>query len=87
MIRKTRKIKRVKGAKTQMTPTQTRSHPKVISLKLQMGIDPSTDIEPELLRAMWNELTTERTRGYREDQSHWSYLPAKARHPRFRTGR
>jgi hypothetical protein len=30
-----------------------------ISLMLQLGIDPATDIGPELLRAMWLEKSTE----------------------------
>jgi hypothetical protein len=31
-----------------------------ISLKLQMGIHPAADIRPEMLRAMWCELSRER---------------------------
>jgi hypothetical protein len=31
-----------------------------ISLKLQMGIHPAADIKPEMLRAMWCELSRER---------------------------
>ncbi len=31
----------------------------MLSLKLQMGIDPSVKIEPGVLRAMWQQLTLE----------------------------
>jgi hypothetical protein len=31
----------------------------MLTLKLQMGIDPSTRIEPNILRAMWQQLTFE----------------------------
>jgi hypothetical protein len=31
-----------------------------ISLKLQMGLSPSIEIQPELLRAMWRELSKQR---------------------------
>ena len=35
------------------------SRKELFTLKLQMGIDPSTDIEPNILRAMWQQLTFE----------------------------
>ena len=43
------------------------SRNEMLTLKLQMGIDPSTRIEPNILRAMWQQLTfesvnTQRTR-------------------------
>ena len=31
-----------------------------ISLKLQMGIHPAAQIQPEMLRAMWRQLSIER---------------------------
>ena len=31
-----------------------------ISLKLQMGIHPATEVRPEILRAMWWELLSQR---------------------------
>jgi hypothetical protein len=35
------------------------SRNEMLTLKLQMGIDPSTRIEPNILRAMWQQLTFE----------------------------
>ena len=35
------------------------SRKEIFTLKLQMGIDPSTPIEPNILRAMWQQLTFE----------------------------
>jgi len=35
------------------------SRKEIFTLKLQMGIDPSTQIEPNILRAMWQQLTFE----------------------------
>jgi len=35
------------------------SRKEMFTLKLQMGIDPSTQIEPNILRAMWQQLTFE----------------------------
>ena len=35
------------------------SYKEIFTLKLQMGIDPSTQIEPNILRAMWQQLTFE----------------------------
>jgi len=35
------------------------SRNEMFTLKLQMGIDPSTQIEPNILRAMWQQLTFE----------------------------
>lgn len=35
------------------------SRKEMFTLKLQMGIDPSTHIEPNILRAMWQQLTFE----------------------------
>ena len=31
-----------------------------ISIKLRMGIDPQADISPDMLRAMWQRLLTEK---------------------------
>ncbi len=31
----------------------------LFALKLQMGIDPALQIEPDVLRAMWRQLTLE----------------------------
>ena len=36
-----------------------------ISLKLQMGIDPSTQISPVILRSMWLEASAEKFGGAR----------------------
>lgn len=35
------------------------SHEELFALKLQMGINPSTEIEPDILLAMWQQLTFE----------------------------
>ena len=35
------------------------SREQVFMLKLQMGIDPATRIEPNMLRAMWRQLELE----------------------------
>jgi hypothetical protein len=40
-----------------------------ISLKLQMGIDPSTSISPEMLRSMWLEASAEKFGGAQETAS------------------
>jgi hypothetical protein len=40
-----------------------------ISLKLQMGIDPSTNISPKMLRSMWLEASAEKFGGARETAS------------------
>ena len=45
------------------------SREKLFALKLQMGINPSTDIEPEILRAMWQQLTLERKNAKRTRSS------------------
>jgi hypothetical protein len=55
-----------------------------ISLKLQMGIDPSTEIQPELLRAMWGELATERWNALSQSIDQANFRPAKPSHPNFR---
>ena len=34
-------------------------HKELITLKLQMGISPSTQIAPSILRAMWQQLKLE----------------------------
>jgi hypothetical protein len=34
-------------------------HAELLALKLQMGISPSTQIEPNILRAMWQQLKFE----------------------------
>jgi hypothetical protein len=34
-------------------------HAELLALKLQMGISPSTQIEPNILRAMWQQLKIE----------------------------
>ena len=36
-----------------------------ISLKLQMGIHPAAQIQPEMLRAMWRQLSLERIEALR----------------------
>jgi len=38
-----------------------------ISLKLQMGIHPAAEVRPEILRAMWWELLSERFNTARTD--------------------
>lgn len=38
------------------------SHHDMIKLKLQMGISPDVDIEPNMLLAMWQQLQIESTR-------------------------
>ncbi len=35
-------------------------HKELIALKLQMGINPSTQIAPSILRAMWQQLKLEK---------------------------
>jgi hypothetical protein len=35
------------------------SHQELIALKLQMGINPSSEIAPNVLLAMWQQLKTE----------------------------
>jgi hypothetical protein len=58
-----------------------------ISLKLQMGIDPAADIDPAMLRSMWNELTEERMRSIHRSRSDHEYLPSKVCHPQiFKSG-
>jgi hypothetical protein len=58
-----------------------------ISLKLQMGIDPAADIDPAMLRSMWNDLTEERTRSIHRSRCGHEYLPAKVGHPQiFKSG-
>jgi len=42
---------------------------KLIALKLQMGINPSTQIEPTILRAMWQQLKFESVKVRRNTSS------------------
>ena len=37
----------------------------IITLKLQMGINPTVKIEPNILRAMWQQLQIERANAQR----------------------
>lgn len=37
-------------------------HKELLALKLQMGISPATQIEPDVLRAMWRQLKIESTK-------------------------
>jgi hypothetical protein len=39
----------------------------LFALKLQMGINPSTQIEPGMLRAMWQQLKLERANAQRNN--------------------
>jgi len=55
-----------------------------ISLKLQMGIDPATDVEPELLRSMWGQLSRERAETLDANLSQTPLIPARATHPSVR---
>ncbi len=41
------------------------SHEELFALKLQMGINPSSEIEPDVLLAMWQQLTFERENAQR----------------------
>jgi hypothetical protein len=41
----------------------------MVMLKLQMGIDPSSRIEPNILRAMWQQLTFESVNAQRTRSS------------------
>lgn len=52
-----------------------------ISLKLQMGIHPDTDVQPELLRAMWRELSKQRYRALEASSWHGDSSPANTTHP------
>lgn len=45
------------------------SRNEMFTLKLQMGIDPSTQIEPNMLRAMWQQLTFESVNAQRSRSS------------------
>jgi len=49
-----------------------------ISLKLQMGIDPAIDVKPELLRAMWRQLSRERYNALLAGGGKHKYAPATA---------
>jgi len=42
------------------------SHKEMLKLKLQMGINPSMRIEPDILRAMWQQLTFESANALRK---------------------
>ena len=48
----------------------------LMTLKLQMGIDPSAQIEPTILRAMWRQLRHECNyeQGNHSDHSHSLHL-------------
>ena len=52
-----------------------------ISLKLQMGIHPSTDIQPEMLRAMWRELSRQRYKTLVARPSNEEHNPFNTSHP------
>jgi len=45
------------------------SRNEMMTLKLQMGINPSTVIEPNVLRAMWQQLTFESVNAQRTRSS------------------
>jgi hypothetical protein len=45
------------------------SRKEIFTLKLQMGIDPSTKIEPNIMRAMWQQLTFESVNAQRTRSS------------------
>jgi hypothetical protein len=45
------------------------SHEETFALKLQMGINPSAEIEANVLRAMWKQLTLERENAQRTRSS------------------
>jgi hypothetical protein len=51
-----------------------------ISLKLQMGIAPEVDIQPQRLRAMWLELTNE-SGSLKPGEAPHSFRPRKSMHP------
>ncbi len=55
-----------------------------ISLKLQMGIHPSAQIQPELLRAMWRQLSRERSDALEASAAKRGYTAAKTTHPSLR---
>ena len=52
-----------------------------ISLKIQMGLDPSADIQPVMLRSMWCQLSRERAEGLEASQSESSITPSRTNHP------
>jgi hypothetical protein len=54
-----------------------------ISLKLQMGIDPSTHISPVILRSMWLEASAAKFGGARETASEAGDPPLH--HGKFRS--
>jgi len=45
------------------------SRKEIFTLKLQMGIEPSAKIEPNILRAMWQQLTFESVNAQRSRSS------------------
>jgi len=51
-----------------------------ISLKLQMGLDPSCNIDPHMLRAMWRELSLER-QSSQPIHGDGDSIPHRASHP------
>lgn len=51
-----------------------------ISLKLQLGIDPAIEIQPEMLRTLWRNLSRERAEtGWRPTEN--AFSPGRAAHP------
>jgi len=48
-------------------------HKEIIALKLQMGINPSTQIAPSILRAMWQQLKLENGNARRNHSSATPY--------------
>ena len=49
-----------------------------ISLKLQLGIHPAVDIQPEILRAMWRELTNEKYKALKANPGKREFTGARA---------
>ena len=54
-----------------------------ISLKLQMGIDPALNIQPETLRKMWSERVRDRAER-RDNPIETVFSPTGATHPSLR---
>ena len=52
-----------------------------ISLKLQMGIHPTAKVRPEILRAMWWELLSQRFNAARAGAVKDKGNPARTMHP------
>lgn len=54
-----------------------------ISLKLQLGIDTAIEIQPEMLRTMWRDLSRERAEtGWRPTEN--AFGPGRTTHPSLR---